>query len=402
MEEVNNQPGFTPPTGEPEAVSPVSPSFVNNNVSSMPQATPMPNNPPIGETAGTFVPPPMPPAPTVTPVASTPVMPPPPKQVDIRTMASDESSFRASGGVNVMPQTMRPAGKTTKSVDSVGVTTGGDKKKALLIGLGIVVFLAAAAAVANYFVLPMFLPDVQPNEVPVVTPESPIDVPEVTPTIPTTPTLTHNSYFDTPVDVSTEVNVSSLSLNNLNAALDQVAASKADGDAGKTTEFQVTQGLIGSPVTTDEFLAVLLPDVQFVVPMEEDFTGFMYDTGTEVRAGYIFALDAETTDLDAAQTVFKDTFESSTSLANLFLNDPGTPSTEFKDGAAVDGVKTRWLSYSNSKTSIDYGWKGSFVVISTSFDGFKEVVPNVLDAIPVAESTDTESQSQETATTTEI
>lgn len=402
MDEVNNQPSFTPPTGEPERVSPASPTFMNT-APSMPQPTPIPSNPPIGETTGTFVPPPMPPAPTVTPMTSTPVTPPPPKQVDIRTMASDESSFRASGGVNVVPQTMKPVSKATKSVDSIGVTPGGDKKKALFIGLGIVVFLGAAAAVAIYFVLPMFLPDVEPNEVPIVTPEPQVNVPEVTPTIPSTPTFTHASYFANPVDETAEVNVSSLSLVNLNAALDQAAVSKADGDAGKTTEFEVTQGLLGSPVTTNEFLSVLLPDVQFVVPMEEDFTGFMYDTGTEVRAGYIFALDSETTDVAAAKTSFRDTFESSTSLGNLFLNDPGTPSAGgFKDGAAVSGASTRWLSYSNPNTSIDYGWKGSFVVISTSFDGFKAVVPDVLEVLPADEVVDTESQAQDTATTTEI
>jgi len=128
--------------------------------------------------------------------------------------------------------------------------------------------------------------------------------------------------------------------------------------------------------------------------MEEDFTGFMYDTGTEVRAGYIFALDAETADLEAAKTLFEDTFEASTSLENLFLNDPGTPAVAFKEGAAVTGIETRWLSYSNPGTSIDYGWKGPFVVISTSFDGFKKVLPKIMEALPLADTT-------ETATTTE-
>jgi len=391
MDELNNQPGFVPPAGEPNRVNPMSPNFMEGAPGpEIPPPPPVLNNPPIGETPGAFVAPPIPPAPSVTPVTNSPVSPPPPKQVDIRTMASDQSSFRTSGGTGVTPQAMKSMGKAPKKVDSAGRPVGGDKKKALLIGLGVVVFLAAAAAVANFFVLPIFLPDVELNEPPAGATEEIVE-PEITPTI---PIFTHVSYFTEPVDVSAEVNVNTLSLESLNAALDQTAVNKADGETGVVTEFQVTQGLTGSPVTTDEFLATLLPDVQFTTSMEEDFTGFMYDTGTEVRAGYIFALDAETADLEAAKTLFEDTFEASTSLENLFLNDPGTPAVAFKEGAAVTGIETRWLSYSNPGTSIDYGWKGPFVVISTSFDGFKKVLPKIMEALPLADTT-------ETATTTE-
>ena len=398
MDEVNNPLGSVPPTGGPDKVNPMSPNFMGSIPGpEVPLVPPMPNNPPIGETPSAFVPPPLPPSPSVTPVINPPVSPPPPKQVDIRTMASDQSSFRASGGMGVAPQTVKSMGKVPKKVDSAGRPVGGDKKRALLIGLGIVVFLAAAAAVANFFVLPIFLPDVELSEPQAVTTDESAEEPEITPTI---PTFTHTSYFTEPVDVSAEVNVNPLSLEGLSLALDQAAANKADGELGAVTEFQVTQGLTGSPITTDEFLITLLPDVQFTAAMEEDFTGFMYDTGTEVRAGYIFALDSETVDLEAAKILFEDTFEASTSLENLFLNDPGTPAVAFKDGAAVTGVETRWLAYSNPGTSIDYGWKGPFVIISTSFDGFKKVVPKVMDALPLAETTDTET-AEDTATTTE-
>ena len=400
MDEINNQPGFVPPVGEPNRVNPMSPNFMNVSGSEIPPPPPMPSSPPIGETSSTFVVPPIPPSPSATPIPGSPVPPPPPKQVDIRTMASDQSSFKASGGIGVTPQTtLRSMGKVSKKMDSAGRPAGGDKKKALFIGLGIVVFLAAAAAVANFVVLPIFLPDTQLSEPPVTVTEEVIEAPEVTPTI---PTFTHTSYFAESVDVSAEVNVNALSLEDLNTALDQTAANKADGAVGIITEFQVTQGLTGSPVTTDEFLATLLPDVQFTVPLEEDFTGFMYDTGTEVRAGYIFALDSETVDLEAAKVLFKDALEVSTSLKNLFLNNTGTASgTSFKDGSTVAGSKTRWLAYSNPGTSIDYGWRGPFVVISTSFDAFKKVVPKVMSALPSDQAVETGTEVEETATTTD-
>ncbi len=397
MDEINNQPGFVPPVGETDRVNPMSPNFMGTSANQVTQpAPPIPNNPPMGEIPGAFVVPPVPPSFSIDSTPVSPVPPPPPKQVDIRTMASDQSSLRASGGMGVTAQTVRPMDKAPKKVDFAGRLAGGDKKKALLMGLGIVVFLGAAAAVANFFVLPIFFSDEELlNEPPIVTTDDIIEEE----TVPTVPAFTHMSYFKEPVDVSVEVNVNTLSLDSLNIALDQTAANKADGEAETITEFRVTQGLTGSPVTTGEFLVVLFPDVQFTVPMEEDFTGFMYDTGTEVRAGYIFSLNSEIVDMEAAKAFFKDTFESSTSLSNLFLNSPGTPVPGFKDGSTTaEGIKTRWLSFSNPNTSIDYGWKGSFVIISTSFDGFKKISPKVLDVLPLDETKNI--KDVETATTT--
>lgn len=396
MEENNSPTGFVPPVSGSNGTNPVSPDFASAPTPPMPPAPPMPDNPPMGGTPETFTPPTIPTAPSVAPTVGSPVPPPPPKQVDIRTMASDQTSLKASGGMGVTPQTVKPFGQAPKKIDSAGrPVEGGGKKKAMLIGLGIVVFLATAAAVANYFVLPLFLQDTELTPPPAVVEEEVIEEPTITPTI---PTFTHVSYFAEPVDVSAEVNVSTLSLENIKTAMTQTAASRANGDAGMLTEFEVTQGLIGAPVTSEEFLSVILPDVQFTVAMEDDFTGFMYDTGTEVRAGYIFALDVDTADLTVAKAAFGDTFEASTSLANLFLVSPGTAADAgFKNGAAVSGVATRWLAYSNTGTSIDYGWKGPFVIVSTSFDGFKAVVPKVLETLPSGETSTT---TPETATTT--
>jgi len=218
MEETNNQPGFIPPVGEPSRVNPISPDFMNAGTPVMPPIPPMPNNPPMGEIPSAFVPPPIPPSPSATPVMNSPVSPPPPKQVDIRTMASDQSSFKASGGMGVTPQTVKPIGKVFKKVDSAGKPAMGSKKKALFIGLGIVVFLAAAAAVANFFVLPIFFPDVELNEAPPAIIEEPIvEAPIVTPTV---PLFTHASYFTEPVDVSTTASVGILSLPDVKSRND--------------------------------------------------------------------------------------------------------------------------------------------------------------------------------------
>ncbi|MDZ4231570.1 MAG: hypothetical protein U1C52_02145 [Patescibacteria group bacterium] len=309
-------------------------------------------------------------------------------------MASDQESLKNSGGLGMAPQAVKPLmGKAPRKIDSAGrPVVGGDKKKALLIGLGIVVFLAAAAAVANYFVLPIFLSDTELAEPPAA---QEIEDTTVTPTV---PIFVHTSYFEGAAEGgSVEVNVNSVSEANIAAALEQTAANRVLQEAGAITEFYITEGLTGSPVQGADILAALLPDVQFTVDIDEGFTGFMYSYGTEAHPGYIFALDG-TAEMEAS---FRDTLESSNELGNFFLVDPGTQTeVGFKDGAAIaSGGKSRWITFSGEGMSLDYGIKGPFVVISTSFDGFKAAIAKLGTVIPGAEAeTEAEVPTDDTAT----
>jgi len=312
------------------------------------------------------------------------------------TMASDQDSLKASGGVSTAPQVIKPMGKGARKVDSAGKPPGGGgKKKALLMGLGIVVFLAAAAAVANFFVLPIFLSDTELTEPPVVEDDMSAEETTVTPTI---PTFVHTSYFDEPVTGgSVEVNVNAVNRTNITAALQQTAANRALKQEDAITEFYLTQGLNGAPIEGDDILAAMLPDVQFVADLDQDFTGFMYSDGTDVYPGYIFAFDAA--DLAATRTSFKNTLENSEALGNFFLANPGTPTEAgFKDGMAITGGgNSRWVAFSDGETSLDYGFKGSFAVVSTSFDGFKAALDKLGDTIPGTE-VETTVPTEETAT----
>ncbi|MEX2054145.1 MAG: hypothetical protein WD883_01195 [Candidatus Colwellbacteria bacterium] len=400
MEDNKNQPGGASSSGTPgDKINPMSPNFMVGNAPSQPEPPQMPSNPPTGGAMGTNPPPPSPPppppppippqpptAPPASPGGVSPVPPPPPKQVDIRTMASDQESLKSSGGLGTAPQAVKPLpDKHARKVDSAGKPMrGGGKKKALLMGAGIVAFLLAAAAVTNYFVLPIFLSDTQLAEPPAV---EEVEDPNtnVTPTI---PTFVHTSYFEEPsAGGSVEANVNTVNGANIVATLQQLAANRASQDVGAVTEFYVTAGLTGSPVTGADILAVLLPDVQFTVNLDEDFTGFMYSDGTDVSPGYIFALDGATTDMAELETSFRDTFESSTELDNFFLTNPGAQSDAgFREGAAMDsGGNSRWITFSGDGMSLDYGIKGSFVVISTSFDGFKAALAMLGDSIPGAQ-----------------
>lgn len=361
-----------------------------------PPATPI--NPPMGSSPMVTPPPPPPPPPSPpTPppigayrspgVGASPVPPPPPREVDIRTMASDQESFKASGGLEPTPITITPAGinADVKAVDSAGVPNKkpSGNKKALLIGLGIIVFLGAAAAVANFLVLPLFLRDtaeVPADSAQVITPEGTEVVPEATPEItPTVPTFVHTSLFTSgAIGAEVQVVVDEVSLTGMQASLDMAAANILA--AGSTlTEFYMTTGETGQPVTSEELFGVMLPDLILATPLEDDFTGFYYSDGANVWSGYVFALDSMTEDKDLIKNILSEDLEASSSLANLFLEDPGAPSTSaFSDGSAVGELTDiRYLSYTTEGASLNYGWKEDRLIISTSYAGFKAVADSI-------------------------
>jgi len=300
-------------------------------------------------------------------------------------MASDQESFKVSGGLEPTPITITPTGASSdvKKVDSAGIIKKkpSGNKRALLIGLGIIVFLGAAAAVAYYFVLPLFLnnnAEVIDENSQVVTPEEP----DITPTI---PTFIHSSLFSGSTDAEVEVAVSEISLAGIRAGVAPLAASALT--SGNTlTEFYVTTGNVGQPVTSEEFFGVMLPDLILATPLEDDFTGFLYNDGANVWSGYVFALDRMAGDKDLIKNILSEDLEASGSLGNLFLDDPGAPSAAvFSDGSAVGELTDgRYLSYTADGASLNYGWKEDRLVISTSYAGLKAVASIVSDPEVVA------------------
>lgn len=317
-------------------------------------------------------------------------------------MGSDQSSLKASGGTGVAPQTVKTNTGMPKKIDSVAkVSTGSGRKKALFIGLGIVVFLAAAAAVANYLVIPFFFRDVAVVEEPeVVVPEEGTDTDQVI--TPTVPTFTHQSYFTEPVDDSAELAIGAVTKSEIEGAV-TVAAGSAPDEAGAVTEFYFTVGNNGRPVAAEEFMEAMVSDVGFATELELDFTGFTYSDGTGQWTGYVFAIASDTIDKEGMKEVFNGDFESSSELANLFVEDPGTPSEDgFKSGVAIaEGGNARYLSFSNTGASLNYGWKGDFLVVSTSFEGFKAAIEKLGDATgPAAVEAAAEEEESETATST--
>ncbi|MDD5710995.1 MAG: hypothetical protein PHV43_02770 [Candidatus Colwellbacteria bacterium] len=292
-------------------------------------------------------------------------------------MAGDQEAFKIGGGLEPTPLTITPAGidAGVKKIDSAGAPKrkASGNKKALLIGLGIIVFLGAAAVVANFFVLPFFLNDTENivgENAQVVTPEEEV-VPDVSPTI---PVFVHASFLSGPADAQMEVVVNEMSLVSIRGNLTSAAAGALV--AGNTlTEFNIVTGDMGQPATSEEFFGAMLPDLILATPLEDDFTGFLYSDGTKVWSGYIFAVDQTAEDKDLIKQILGEDLEASGALGNLFLNDPGAPSAAaFSNGSVLGELAgVRYLPYTADGASLNYGWKGDRLVISTSYAGLKAV-----------------------------
>jgi len=303
-------------------------------------------------------------------------------------MMSDQESLKSSGGVGITSASVKPptpiaidAKKVDSATKPIKKQLSGNKK-ALLIGLGIVVFLGIAAAAVVNFVLPTFFS----NEVGVTEPEeAPLVEEEPTLPTPTIPTYVHQSYFIEPVDSEVELMTKEVNTAGIQDALTLIAADVVDEE--KTlTEFSVTTGGEGIPVSAREYIEALLPDITVAVPLEDDFTGFFYSDGENVWPGYILSLNSGEDDINLLRQVLNGDIENSEFLKNLFLEDQGAPKTEtFNDGSAEgDLTGVRYLSYEKGG-SINYGWKEGKLVISTSYAGFKKVSTLVGEKIATIE-----------------
>ena len=335
---------------------------------------PLPDNRPFTPPgpSGPTPPPPVPPTGTSGPAGGIPSgpPPPPPPQIDIRTMASDADSLKRSGGLGTEPKTFSPADLAKEPVFAseivspagAGAAKAGvsGKKVGLVAGAAAILFLAALAG--YFFVWPLFSGS---EEEQVVTETTP---PPVLPTeTPAPPAPTSQSLFTKPAASTKEVSLSTLTLAELSSAL----KTKSGEAAATGTVKEVIVKVNGTSATSSALLNVLVPGTGLESMLEPLVTSFIYYDAKGAWPGYIFKLKSGTNPAAAQTSTVK--IEQSVNLAALYLTSPGAPKGGWKDGS-VDSAKTRYLAYSAAGASLNYGWVNNYLVISTSYDGFKKAL----------------------------
>ncbi|MBI5732387.1 hypothetical protein HY967_00295 [Candidatus Jorgensenbacteria bacterium] len=304
-----------------------------------------------------------PPTPSQTPTPTPPSIPSPlPKK-------EEESIFFRPPEV---PSTITPT-----TISTASAITKPKSKKGMIIGLGVGFGLVALAALGYFVIYPTFFN--KPVEPPPVyetpnIPPPPEPTPEPTPNPTPTPTpeppITHSSLFKTAPDLTEEISVASLSLNDLKSNLDLTPT-----DVPTIKEIALKDAN-NNPLTLNSLLQIVLPNVfneEAFTLFDRDVTFFVYTNEKGAWPGFIAATEIQSLPvLQEFQTKIGSLIEGSSAISTLFLVDPGSASS-WKSGK-TGGTTNRYLSYSMTGAALNYGWSGSDLIVTTSYDAFKETL----------------------------
>lgn len=248
-----------------------------------------------------------------------------------------------------------------------GVVEGGSRIWAILAQVvGSIVLVVALGLIGYYVVYPLIFsaqlaeqaaaPSVPAASSPAATaPASSAAVP-------------HISLFVKSAAAEAQVNLNDLTgldiINALQAEAKNIAV------AGTLKEVAVQKS--GSQVPFGQYFSALFSNIsadELAAVADDDFTGFLYYNSKGVWPGYVIKLKASAT-AASANTVFSKI--EAGDVSKLFVAYPGVPDS-FKTGP-FKSYPVRYAKFSNLGASLNYGILGDFVVISTSFDGFKAAV----------------------------
>jgi hypothetical protein len=179
--------------------------------------------------------------------------------------------------------------------------------------------------------------------------------------------LTHASFFTIPADFADTVALTELTPSSIRGAFGSDTA-----EVGVLKEVVLT--LPNRPaLSAAEILGAL--DPQTFTPavtdnLSPDITLFAYVNAQGTWLGFV----AEAKSAAALATLAGQVsaLESSPSIGNFFFSNPGSPNA-WKSGQ-TSGVPNRYTSFSAPGVALNYGWKDSKLVLSTSYQGFQEAL----------------------------
>lgn len=371
----SSQPAMPRQMGTGEGEVPLAPPVAPMNVTVRTMSSDITSAQQSGGTPRPYVPPP--PVPQRAPVVPQPVVKAAPT-VPLQGTAGVPSPFvpprMDTTTVPVKPVTVTPAAQTQTPQPTM---TEPQKKRGIIGGIviaGIVIVLAGAGYLfyddiftgAPASVVPPVAQIPEPPPVPEPTPEP---TPEPLPPV---PTFQHQSLFTSAPTLTSVVPLTELTATTIASAL--------TGTPG-TTETSIREVAFtvnGNPITVGALFAAVAPTVftsDTIALFHEDPTVFSYVDTNGSWPGYIFSLKEGGVSADVApavQTAIEAVQPSS--FATLFATTPGTAQT-WKQGK-TGTVTNRYLVFTNGAvtTSLNYGWVANRLVISTSYDGFKEAV----------------------------
>lgn len=313
--------------------------------------------------------------------APRPYIPPPPvpSREDARGASIPNARPPVPPGISFAPQNFNPLATTSPVQPKIMETPkteviSQDKKsgKGLFYGLLTFIVILGIGALGYFVVYPMFIGEKNTNtETPVVEetptlPEAPIEEAEevVTPEEPTA--ITHASLFKIPADQSNVLSVSvALGANIFKNSIENETSAPALREL-------LLQKEGGAVFETPDLLGALFPSLSpsFSSLFEKDPTVFLYINQSGAYPGIVLKAKSGASLEDVKVSVAQ--IESSSDITNIFLTNPGANSGAWKAGVA-SGIQTRYVVLGNG-LAFNYGWIGNVLLVSASYDGFKEAV----------------------------
>lgn len=125
--------------------------------------------------------------------------------------------------------------------------------------------------------------------------------------------------------------------------------------------------IAGAPIFNSQALASFDPDATF----------FVYRDKLGLWPGYVIALGAGETSSSVGTAITQ--LEQSANIGNLFLTNPGAPSSDGFTDSVTAGIPVRVLPFSGTSFPLyfSYGWYGNDLILSTSNNGFAAAVAAV-------------------------
>jgi len=326
-------------------------------------------------------------------------VPPPPTgaQYQVKTLASDSESIKASGGMETTPKTFTPASTDKEKVyDPSAPATAPVKRRnssKLILVAGIIIIVAGLGALGFMFLKPLFTTPVETT--PLVTPEESsaglLEGETTTSAETETPIKlpVHVSFLTVPADSVMNASIDELTLVSLKEAIFPLETTEEEEGAEVIEEEPldpladgaVQELVISLPealLAFSDFIGVTLPDMNteaIALAFEDDFTLFIHQDGTNKLLGLIAKVksEAEPEALAAVSTAL----EASPNLANFYATDPGAISA-FKDGA-VSGDPVRYAPFSTAGYAFNYGWfkdagGADYLVAASSYKTIVEAI----------------------------
>jgi len=328
-------------------------------------------------------------------------------KIDLRTMASDEKSLKEMGGTEPRPYTPPPDPTFGQMLEKnvinppsspstplppppipADLTKIKSKGKKSPFGLVIVLVLVVGAAALGYFVIyPNFIKKPVVPAVPVCgnsvcengedTSSCPADC--QTPPPPANPVCgnsvceTSEDFQNCPADCQALLPPPPPTTEH--TSLFKISADATANEGGALPKLPV--GSVIEILGPYSKLSEILPESLKTAFSETEYTSFVYmDKNDTSAGGSIFKLKSGA-DLAAAKQAWMDMAENPQFYLTTFLSASGGGEPKTWQNGQANGVASRYLTFTNPIFAINYGWLGDKVIMTTSYNAFKEAVRRV-------------------------